>query len=93
MTMTTTQNLTPGTKVRIIVSANSPFLACAWWPTTAERDGRFGSVWVRRATEVTGTVQKVYKNGSAAVAVDQIRNASEDGLKTLSFKVTELEAM
>lgn len=91
--MTKTQNLTPGTKVRIVVSENSPFLACAWWPTTAERDGRFGSVWVRRSDEVTGTVQKVFKNGSANVAVDQIRNGSDDGLKTLSFKVVELDVI
>jgi hypothetical protein len=33
---------------------------------------------------LTGTVQKVFKNGKVAVAIDQIRNGSADGLHTLN---------
>jgi hypothetical protein len=36
------------------------------------------------AGPLTGTVQKVFKNGKVAVAIDQIRNGSADGLHTLN---------
>lgn len=35
---------------------------------------------------LTGIVQKVFKNGQVAIAVDQLRNNSEDGRRTLHFK-------
>ena len=32
-----------------------------------------------------GTVQKVFRNGKVAVAIDQIRNRSADGCATIHF--------
>jgi ABC-type cobalt transport system substrate-binding protein len=60
----------PGTRVTITLPAKSPFLKCIWFP---------------KSGEVTGTVQKCFKNGLVAVAVDQIGNASTDGRRTLHF--------
>jgi hypothetical protein len=39
---------------------------------------------------VTGTVQKIFKNGNVAVAIHQIRNFSEDGLHTMHFPISEV---
>lgn len=47
---------------------------CQWWP----KEG------------ATGTVQKVFKNGKVAVAVDQVKNRSEDGCWTGHFKAAQL---
>lgn len=69
-------NLTPGTRVEIRVAADHSLHLCQWWPEGV----------------VTGTVEKVFKNGNVAVAVERIRNLSADGLKTLHFKATELHA-
>ncbi len=50
----------------------SPDLArCRWWP---------------KSGDITGTVQKVYKNGKVMVAVHQLRNRSEDGCHSLNFQ-------
>lgn len=70
------QNLTPGTQVEIVLPADHPTLTAAWWPTDT----------------VTGTVEKVYKNGKVAVAVDRVHNQSADRLKTLHFLASELVA-
>jgi hypothetical protein len=35
---------------------------------------------------LTGTVQKVFKNGKVAVAVDQLPNRGGDGKKTIHFE-------
>lgn len=37
---------------------------------------------------VTGTIQKLFKNGSGQVAIDQIKNRSEDGRKTMILPLT-----
>jgi hypothetical protein len=34
---------------------------------------------------LTGKVEKVFKNGNVAVAVDQLQNRSEDGKRTIHF--------
>jgi len=43
------------------------------------------------ATGWTGTVQKTYKNGRVLVAIDQLRNRSEDGRKSILLDVAQLE--
>lgn len=73
--MTTTRKLAPGDKVQIIPTPGGDFERCAWWPKGT----------------VTGTVQKVFKNGKVAVAVDQLRNWGGDGLKTLHFDQKDLQ--
>lgn len=35
---------------------------------------------------LSGTVQKLFKNGNVAVAVHQLPNGSEDGCRTIHFK-------
>jgi hypothetical protein len=59
--------LAVGANVKIMLPPDSPFLQTKWWP---------------KAGEVTGTVQKVFKNGRVAVAVHQIANSSGDGCYT-----------
>jgi len=48
---------------------------CQWWP----------------AGEVRGTIQKIFKNGQIAVAVDQLFMAGGDEKRTLHFSAAELE--
>jgi hypothetical protein len=74
--MTTNQYLNPGVKVTVIPTEQSGLLNCKWWPKGT----------------VTGTVTKVFKNGKVAVAVDQLRNFSEDGLRTLHFDQSDLQS-
>lgn len=45
--------------------------------------------WIPVGT-LTGTVQKLFKNGKIAVAVDQIGNQSEDGKHTMHFSRARL---
>lgn len=73
---TTTPTLAPGTKVHVTTPAGADLLTTKWWPKG----------------EVTGTVQKLYKNGNAAVAIDQIRNFSADGLHTINLPTSWLAA-
>lgn len=74
--MTTTE-LEAGLKVRIVLPADSPFREVSW---IADPDA------------LTGTVQRVFKNGKVAVAVDQLRTwDSKDGLRTLHFAQEEVE--
>lgn len=65
--------LEAGQKVQIVIADDSPLHGCVWWPKG----------------EITGTVQKIFKNGKVAVAVHQIRNEAKsktaDGYKTLHF--------
>lgn len=66
-----------GDKVRVVDADRGGFSRCQWWP-----EG-----------QVTGNVQKVFKNGKVAVAVHQLRNVSDsgDGLTTLHFRLSDLE--
>jgi hypothetical protein len=59
----------------------------------------FPPAWVayfKRDTSetLTGTVQKVFKNGNAAIAIHQFRNSikggKDDGLKTINIGMEEL---
>lgn len=65
-----------GTKVSITTPPDADVLKTKWWPKG----------------QVTGTIQKLYKNGNAAVAIDQIRNFSADGLHTMNIPTSWLEA-
>jgi hypothetical protein len=59
-----------GQKVTIHAPADSSLARYAkWWPKGV----------------LTGTVQKLFKNGKVAVAVDQLPNNSDDGCKTMNF--------
>jgi len=69
--MTTKYNVEVGQKVEIIVPDGHVLYSTAWWP--------------KKGVRVTGTVQKLFKNGKVAVAVDQLRNRSEDGKHTCHF--------
>lgn len=64
-----------GDKVEIRVAADSPLYQTNWWP---------------KSGKVTGTVQKVFKNKKIAVAVDQVKNSSEDRRHTMNFDSCEL---
>lgn len=64
-----------GDRVTVRVPATAPLAAVAWWPKG----------------EVTGTVQKLFKNGKVAVAIDQIRNRSADGCHTMHLSPEWLE--
>lgn len=68
------KTLETGMAVKVQVAANSPFLSCVWWPKG----------------EVTGKVQKLFKNGQVAVAVDQLYVAGGDNKRTLHFNRSEL---
>ena len=72
----TTATIEIGSRVEIRVSDDSGFKKCVWWPKGV----------------ITGTVQSLYKNGNASVAVHQIKNIRDggDGLRTLNFKQCEL---
>lgn len=64
----TMSELQVGERVEFRIPDDHALHTTQWWPKTGP---------------VTGTVQKVYKNGNVAVAVDQLRNLSADGLYTL----------
>lgn len=68
-----------GRKVKITPSPGSGFTKCVWWPKG----------------EVTGTIQKCFKNGTISVAVDQLKNLrdSGDGLRTLHFAAIDLAVL
>lgn len=66
-----------GDKVSIKVAEGSGFLKCVWWPKG----------------DVTGLVEKVYKNGKVSVAVDQIKNRSADGRRSLNFKLSDVQVI
>jgi hypothetical protein len=44
--------------------------------------------WFKKAYPefLTGKVEKVFKNGNVAIAVDQLHNRSEDGKRTIHFR-------
>lgn len=67
--MTTTFAI--GQKVQIEAPEGAALYTTAWWP-------KFG-------TKVTGTVQRIFKNGNIAVAVDQLPNRSDDMRKTMNL--------
>ncbi len=66
-----------GDKVKIVLPADADLFKTVWWP----KDGN-----------TTGIVQKVFKNGKVAVAVDQLPNRSRDGRATMHFDANELFA-
>lgn len=68
MNNTNTTQVTVGCKVSVTVPQDAPLLRTAWWP---------------KEKIVTGTVQKIFKNGLVAVAIDQLGNRSEDGKHTI----------
>jgi hypothetical protein len=68
-----------GTRVEVRLPDDSDLYECRWWP--------------RRGVRITGTVQKVFRNGKVAVAVDQLRNRSEDGCGTMHFLRDRLYAI
>jgi hypothetical protein len=65
-----------GETVQIVIDDDSPLYTTKWWP--------------KHGQPVTGTVQKIFKNGNVAVAIHQIRNFSEDGLHTMHFPISEV---
>ena len=64
-----------GQKVKVVIPADHCLYTTQWWP--------------KRGVEVTGTVQKLFKNGKVAVAIDQLRNKSEDGRHTMNWSSTD----
>jgi hypothetical protein len=70
--MNSTHELQIGERVRIEIPADSSLYQTKWWP---------------KKGPVTGTVQKIFKNGTVAVAIDQIRNFSADGKHTMHIPV------
>jgi hypothetical protein len=73
--MTTEPGLKVGERVAIVIPEASILYNTAWWPKTGP---------------VTGTVQKVFKNGKVAVAVDQLHNWGGDGLRTMHFQADDI---
>jgi hypothetical protein len=71
-----TVTLAVGMKVEIVLADDAPLYTTAWWP--------------KRGVRVTGTVTKLFKNGMANVAIDQLRNRSEDGLHTMRMDAADL---
>lgn len=65
----------PGDRVTIIPTEGSAILSAKWFPTS----GR-----------ATGVVERTFKNGKVAVAVDQVRNFSDDGRWTGHFLASEV---
>lgn len=72
--MTTTYQI--GERVLVEYPADHVLFTTKWWP-------KFGET-------VTGTVQKVFKNGRVAVAIDQLPNRSEDGKSTMNVPAEHL---
>ena len=74
--MNATMNATfqVGQRVEIRIPADHCLHGTAWWP---------------KQGPVTGTVQKVFKNGKVAVAIDQIWNKSEDHRHTINWSSLE----
>lgn len=62
-----------GDKVKVIRTENSFWRDVKWWPN----DG------------MTGTVQKVFANGSVRVACHQLPNHSDDGMISKTFKAKD----
>lgn len=63
-----------GTKVRIEAPVDAAIRTTQWWPQGT----------------VTGTVQKTFKNGNIAIAIDQLQNRSDDGRRTMNIPATWL---
>lgn len=59
-----------GDKVKVTRTENSFFHRVQWWPLG----------------DVTGTIEKVCKNGKIRVACDQFRNTSNDGRVSKYFE-------
>lgn len=64
-----------GDKVKIVLNDNDPLYGTVWWPKG----------------QVTGVVQKIFKNGKVMVAIDQLPNRSDDGKSSMNFPANELQ--
>jgi len=64
------------TRVKIVAPPDAYIWTTKWWPQRGD---------------VTGTVQKTFKNGKVAVAIDQLRNRSDDGRKTMNLPAEWLQ--
>jgi hypothetical protein len=73
---TATTTLEAGERVQIVIAEDHPLNSTTWFPRG----------------EVFGIVQKVFKNGKVAVAVEGVRNQSADGLLTMHFESPEIVA-
>lgn len=62
-----------GDKVNIIRTDDSFYNKVLWWPENG----------------MTGVVEAIHKNGSVRVACDQLRNKSEDGKISKTFRKGE----
>lgn len=76
--MTSTPTPAIGTAVEIQLPPAHALNMTKWWPKTGP---------------VTGTVQRVFKNGQVAVAIDQLGNRSEDGHRTLHLAAAFLTSL
>lgn len=63
-----------GSRVLVVLPEDAPLRGTQWYPKG----------------EVTGEVQRIFKNGTAAVAIDQIRNSSADGRHELHLRLEYL---
>lgn len=72
MENTTGQKIEVGFKVIITVPEGHSLRRTAWWP---------------KSGIATGTVERLFKNGKVAVAVDQVGNFSADRKWTGHFEV------
>lgn len=70
-------DVSSGSKVDVSLPDDSPFLQTKWYPKGP----------------VTGVVQKVFANGNVSVAIDQLRNMSSDGRRTLLVPASAVRAL
>lgn len=64
-----------GDRVEIRIPDDHDLYRTEWWP--------------KKGTRVTGTVQKLFKNGKIAIAIDQLGNKSEDRKHTINWRSIE----
>ena len=65
-----------GDKVSILAPEGADVYRTQWWPKG----------------EITGTVEKTFKNGNIAVAIDQMGNRSADHCRTMNIPFSWLTA-
>ena len=63
-----------GDKVKVIRTEGSFYNKVFWWPEEG----------------MTGTIEAIHKNGSIRIACHQLRNKSEDGFISKTFKRGEI---
>ena len=83
-----------GVKVRLTAAAITYRDTYDRYILRGDTNGKFTQALARfGAAGMTGTVQKVFKNGQVAVAADYYRNTSEDGRKTVHASAAWLEVI